>query len=308
MSGFHDLRWAVRQLINCPVFTALCLLTLALGIGANTAMFSVLHAVLLEGLPYADPARLMEVRGTQPDKKPGSVSPPDFFDLRRAGGGRRSEGDSAKLWTIVGVVENVLHDGPERPQRPTVYVPFQQSPSIYVDVVARTRGEPLAASEAVSKQVWSVDRNQPLYRMGAMTERVSEMLAERRFFSFLLLLFAGLATVLATLGVYGVTAHSVARRSREVGIRMALGAKKEEVLRTMLGQSMVPVGVGLACGLALSLVVARSMSSMLFGIGRSDPTTLGLVIAGLAAVTVLASYLPARRAASRDPVRSLRDS
>jgi putative ABC transport system permease protein len=211
------------------------------------------------------------------------------------------------VWrTVVGVVGPVRALGLESGEREQVYTPLAQSPSPYVSMALRTVGDPLGLAAAAREAVWSVDPDQPVDEVQPMADIVEGASSGRRSYTALLAAFAAVALLLATIGVYGVMAYSVAQRRHEIGIRMAMGARPADVLRLVVRQGMRLVAVGLAIGAALSLAASRWVASVLYGVDPRDPLTLGLVALFLGAVVLVASFLPARRAARVDPVATLR--
>jgi putative ABC transport system permease protein len=158
----------------------------------------------------------------------------------------------------------------------------------------------------VRDKVWEVDREQPVYNIRTMEQLLSASVAQRRLGVLVLGVFAGLALVLAVVGLYGVVSYSVARRTREIGIRMALGARGADVLKMVLGQGMALTLVGTAVGVAGALALTRLMASLLYGVSAADPATYVLAGGLLAAVSLLACYVPARRATKVDPMVALR--
>src|SRR5262249_46017167 len=184
--------------------------------------------------------------------------------------------------------------------------PLSQNLGFSFSLAVKTAGEPTLLEPAVREAFRQVDATQPVYRVRAMEDILAGSLATRRFTLTLLSLFGALALILAAVGVYGVFSCSVAARTREIGIRMALGAKRTAVLGSVLKQASSLALVGLASGLAASLAVTRLLSSLLFGVKAFDPSTLAAVAGLLAAVALASSYLPARRAAGVDPSVTLR--
>jgi len=214
--------------------------------------------------------------------------------------------DSAGEWrTIVGVVGDVKHVSFDTDSPPHVYAPLAQYPRLFQYVVIRTNGDPAALARAARAAVREIDRDQAVFRVESMDEKVAITTAWRRFYTALLGCFAVVALALAMVGVYGVTAFSVAQRRREIGIRMALGARRGSVLGLVLGQALLLAGLGVALGLAAALALVRVAASLLFGVSATD---LGSFAGGallLVALAIVASWLPARRASRLDPVLAL---
>ena len=207
---------------------------------------------------------------------------------------------------IVGVVGDLKQEGPDAHQLPEIFEPASQSSSSDMTVVVRTEADPASMTAAVEGSIRSIDKNLPFSSVQPMTHYLSESLAQRRFATLLLAIFGGLALILASLGIYGVTAYAVAQRRHEIGIRMALGATRENVLALVLSQGLRLGLIGVAIGLSLSLFITRLMASLLFGVSSKDPATFGLVALLLCAVALFACYIPARRAAEVDPMVALR--
>jgi putative ABC transport system permease protein len=218
-------------------------------------------------------------------------------------------GDSSAPWrTIVGVAGEVRHYGLGEEVRPGFYLPASQFPVRTMTVVTRTlRKDPLSVAPVVRQAVNELDSSLPLFRLLTMEEVVYRSIWQHRFFSQLFTVFAILAVVLAGIGIYGVTAHGVAQRTHELGVRMALGANAREVLRLVLGQGMGLVGLGLILGLLAGFGLLRLLASQLHGVRPYDPLTFALVALALAAVGLAACYVPARRATRVDPMAALRN-
>jgi putative ABC transport system permease protein len=202
---------------------------------------------------------------------------------------------------IVGVVADVKDLGMAAPAEPTIY-----SPGYGASLMIRTTGAPAAIASAVRKAVSETDSEQPVHRIRTMEEAVSASLAQRRLSALLTGFFAALALLLAAVGVYGALARTVGERTREIGVRMALGARPGDALKLVIGQGMKLTLLGLAVGLAASTVAASAMKSLLFGIGAGDPTTFAGITLLLMFTSLLACYLPARKATKVDPIIAIR--
>jgi putative ABC transport system permease protein len=207
---------------------------------------------------------------------------------------------------IVGVVADVPYGSLEEAIGPDVYVSALQPTDQPRMLIVRSRVEAAALTAAVQREVLALDRNVPLTAVQTMQERVADVTSRTRFIAVLLGLFAGLALLLAGIGIYGVMAYSVSARTREVGIRMALGAQATDVIRLALKEGMSLAGIGVALGLLASLALTRLMQGLLFGVSANDPLTFGAITLLLLGVAWLACWLPARRATKVDPLVALR--
>ena len=210
-----------------------------------------------------------------------------------------------RLLTIVGVVADTHEYSPDAPPRPTVYVSLFQRPRSEISVTMRSMGDPMTISTAARDILRGLDPEIPA-RFRTLSQVYAASLGSRRFNVILVGFFGATALLLATAGVFGVMAYSVSRRTREIGVRVALGAATRDVLRLILGEGLRTVLVGAALGLAGALVLTRTVSSLLFGVTATDPIAFGSVTLLLLAAALLACYLPARRAAKVDPVVALR--
>jgi putative ABC transport system permease protein len=220
---------------------------------------------------------------------------------------KRGGAQSTSPWmTIVGVVRHVRFRTLESPSRVEVYWPETQNPSPSLSLVIRTALEPHVLAGAVEAQVLAIDPDQPIYMLRTMDELMSNSVARRRLSMWLLSAFGGIAILLAAAGIYGVISYSVSQRTRELGIRMALGAGRLQVLRMVLQHSLGLVLAGVTVGVAGSLLLTRLMSGMLFRTAPADPFTFTAVVLVLVLVGLIAGYLPARRAISIEPVEALR--
>jgi predicted permease len=207
---------------------------------------------------------------------------------------------------VVGVVGDVKYDGLDGAAVPHIYFPIDQQSNKVYSIVLRADGDPAAMGESIRREVQAIDPNLPVFGIARLSDILAESLAERRFSAQLVGGFAVLAALLAGIGVYGVVAYSVAQRTHEIGIRMALGARTSDVLRLVLFNGMRLAWIGVAIGQVCGLAASRLLGTLLFGVSARDP----LVFAGIAALLVLvalaASYIPARRASRVDPLVALR--
>ena len=216
--------------------------------------------------------------------------------------------ESPSDWvSVVGVVQDVRQFDLIAEPRPQMYFSYQQMGFFAPrDLVVKTDVDPLSLAGTVRKTVWEVDKDQPVSNITTMDEIVAESVARQRFSMLLLAIFAGLALLLAAVGIYGVMSYSVAQRRGEIGIRMALGAQKRDVLKLTVGRSLKLVLIGVAVGLVGAFMLTRLMSSLLFGVRPTDPTTFAAISLLFIGVALIASYLPARRATRVDPLVALR--
>ncbi len=207
---------------------------------------------------------------------------------------------------IVGVVGDVRHSGLDAEPKPEMYVSYLQTPRAAYTVAVRTKVDPASMAASVRNEIQGIDKDQPIAAVKTMNEMRAESLAQVRFNTLVLSVFAVLGLVLAGVGIYGVAAYSVSQRTHEIGIRMALGAQPQSVLRLVLRQGMFFALIGVAIGLVASYAVTRVMRSLLFGVTATDPITFVIVAVVLAVVALLANYVPARRATRVDPLTALR--
>jgi putative ABC transport system permease protein len=208
---------------------------------------------------------------------------------------------------VIGVAGNTLHASQRDGLRAQVYGCFAQAPGLFATVVARTAGDPMQAARAVQQAVWSVDPEQPVWKIRSMTTLVASGVERERLVTTLMMAAALLALALAVLGVYSVVSHSIAQRAREVAVRIALGASRGTILRQVLRETGVLVAVGLGVGLLSALGAGRAIASQLVDVAPGDPATLTATGALLAAAAIAAALVPAVRASSADPVKSLRE-
>jgi len=210
--------------------------------------------------------------------------------------------------TIVGVVGDVKHFGLDVPEEPALYSPYTQiAPwKRWMTIVARTQSDPASMAQAIKHEIWKVDSQLPVTKVETMNDVAAGSFAARRFNMSLLTVFAGLALVLAAIGIYGVMSYAVTQRTEEIGIRMALGARTVDVLKLILVNGMTLVGIGVVLGLAGAVLLTRLMASLLFDVAATDKATFAIVAGVLIVVGMIACYLPARRATKVDPLEALR--
>jgi putative ABC transport system permease protein len=216
--------------------------------------------------------------------------------------------DGRPAWRqIVGVVQATHHFGLEAPQKAEVYVPHQQAPSPFMQLVVRTQADPAAVIDPIRHEVAALDPDQPAFAFQTMDSLLAEASARRRFQTALVTAFAVLALLLAAIGVYGVMGHMVMQRSREIGVRLALGALSGDVVGMVLRSGLRLTVAGIAAGLAGALAVSGILRTFLFGVSSLDPLTYVGVAGVLVLVALLATYLPSRAAARLDPLIVLRE-
>jgi putative ABC transport system permease protein len=221
------------------------------------------------------------------------------------------QGQERDPLTIVGVTANVRDFGLDRDPPPTTYVPFLQNPVFKtfersMTIVAHTNADPAAVASSLRSAVTSLDKNLPVYAIKPMTEYLNDSLSRERFNLILMSLFGGVALLLAGIGIYGVISYGVAQRTREIGIRMALGAQMSDVLSLVVRRGLMLAGGGVALGLLAALALTRLISSLLFNVSATDPLTFVAIALLLGFVAFLACWIPARRATKVDPLIALR--
>jgi putative ABC transport system permease protein len=208
--------------------------------------------------------------------------------------------------TVVGVVGDIRHEGLGEEAQPEIYVPHRQLALPNMSLVLRTAGDPLAIVSAMRNEIRLLDKDQPVALVQTLEEHISESVLQPRLLTTLLSVFAGLGLVLAAVGVYAMMSYSVSQRRGEIGVRIALGAMKADILRLIVGQAALLVGLSLAIGLAAALGTTRLLRSLLYDIGIWDPLTFAAIVLLLALVAIFAAWLPARRAAKISPMVALR--
>ena len=221
-------------------------------------------------------------------------------------GKRISFEDSNPKWiTIVGIVGNIRHRGLDLDPKPEVYVPHAQTGYRGMILTVRSKQDPRSLASAIRREVRTLDPDLPIAHVRTFEEVISDSVAPRRLSVVLLGVFAAVALLLAAVGVYGVMSYLVVQRTHEIGVRMALGAQRRDVLHLVIGHASKLVGLGTAIGLILTLFSTRGLSALLYGVGTFDPITIVFVTLLLAAIALLASYVPALRATRADPMIAL---
>jgi len=230
----------------------------------------------------------------------------------------KTGGPDAPWSTIVGVVGDVHDESLTKPVDEMIYQPvvvvMQPTPAAPDTVFAensfaltiRASGDPMAVFPAIRREIWAMDRNLPLVNVRALSDLVGDAMARTTFTLIMIGTAAGVALLLGAIGIYGVISYMVSLRTREIGVRMALGAQRQQVRGMVVRQGLVLALIGVGIGLAGALALSRLISSLLYGIAPHDPLTLGAVTGALLGVAALASWLPAMRAARIDPIEALR--
>jgi predicted permease len=221
-------------------------------------------------------------------------------------GHRLKGGNSGKWWTVVGVVGDVHQYGLDKPPDDTTYIPLDQNPINNAHLLVRTRGNPLLLANAIATVVHQIDPQQPVTQVRTLDQMRSEQLGTPRVTATLLTLFAAVALFITIVGVSGTVALSVSRRSREIGIRIALGATRRNILQNVLGHGLSPVVAGLILGALASFFATRAMTDMIYGLKPDDPMTFASIAALFFAIALFSCAIPARRAMTIDPMNTLR--
>jgi putative ABC transport system permease protein len=267
--------------------------------------FQIMHVALLRGREFND------LDG--PDSMQVAIISQNMADRYWAGedplGKRLKVGDpySNKAWmTVVGIAQDVKYEWFPQGLEPALYLPYRQAPLPYSYFAVRTTGDPIKVASAVRSKVASVDPVQPLYDIRSLERVITNSVVGLAYVAVMMAILGGIALFLSSVGVYGLISYSVSERTHEIGLRMALGARRVEVLRMVVGSGLVLTVSGLVIGLPISVLLARLMSSLVFGVSSTDMITFGGVSLVLTTVAMLASYIPAHRATRVDPMIALR--
>jgi putative ABC transport system permease protein len=207
---------------------------------------------------------------------------------------------------IVGIVGDVKQYGLDQETTLQTYEPYRQEPFTFMSLVVRTAGDPTSLSASIRREVLNLDKEQPVSTITTLDRLVSTSIAQQKFSMLLLGVFAAVAMVLAGVGIYGVLSYAVTQRTHEIGIRMALGAGRRDVLRLVVGHGMVLTLIGVAMGLVAAFLLTRLMATLLFGVSATDPLTFSAIALLLVSIALLACWIPARRATKVDPMIALR--
>jgi putative ABC transport system permease protein len=207
---------------------------------------------------------------------------------------------------VVGVVADVKFEGLTEVTPLQVYLPLMQQSPRSIAVMLRTSADPTTVAHAVENAVHKLDRDLPVYSVRTMDDLVNASIARQRMAVIIFVTFAGIALLLAAIGLYGVISHGVTERTHEIGVRMALGAERRHVLSLVVRQGLTMAVVGTAIGMAGALALARTIQSLLYGVSATDPATFAWVAVALLSVALVACYVPAWRAARVDPTQALR--
>jgi putative ABC transport system permease protein len=269
--------------------------------------FNTMGIPLVRGREFNDGDTLDTTRGVVIGEKTAKHYWPnqDPIGKRLKPGGTN---DNETPWrAVIGVVKDVRQNDFIAEPKMQMYFSYKQVGQLVANaLIVRTSVDPLTLATPVRNAIWSVDKDQPVANIDSMENIVASAVARQRFSMLLLAIFAGLALVLAAVGIYGVMSYTVAQQTREIGIRIALGAKRGDVLRMTVKQALKLVGLGLLIGLPTAFILTRVMSSLLFGISATDPITFVSISLVLTGVAMLASYIPALRATKVDPMVALR--
>jgi putative ABC transport system permease protein len=218
----------------------------------------------------------------------------------------RVDGGEPRTHAIVGVVGDSKHNALEEQSKEKIYVAFRQHPHIFGALAVRTRGEPMSFAPAVRRAVWAVDKDQPMWKIQSMESMINRSISYRQVFAWVLSGFSVFALMLAALGIYSVLAYSTGQRTREIGVRMALGERSGSILRSVLWQGLRIAAIGVAVGLAGALTLSRTLEAFLFQIRATEPSTYIISALTLGLIAAIACAIPAWRASRIDPLRALR--
>jgi predicted permease len=265
--------------------------------------FDVMRVPLKEGRLFTG----QDIKGAQETALVNEAFAQRFWPKENPIGKRLQRGTSGAWRTVVGVVRDSREYSAEKEPPIAVYYPVEQTPARSMYLVIRTGADPVPMTGALTREIQAIDPELPVFDVSSMDQRLYESLARQRFSMVMLGVFALIAAVLAAIGIYGVMAYSVNQRTQEIGIRMALGARPAAIQQLVLRQALALALLGVGIGLLAAFAFTRVLASMLFGVSATDLLTFGITPLALGGVTLLAGYLPARRAAKVDPMIALRN-
>ncbi len=271
----------------------------------SPSYLDLMQIALREGRELTD----SDAEGTQPVAVISKSLARRYFPGEKSLGRKLKVGqadDSSPWLTIVGIVDDVQYRWTDKDDIPTIYRSYRQSPPYHPTLVLRTGGDPLSLVPAVRGQIAAVDPDLPLFNIKPLDKVISDSLVGIAYVAVMMGVLGIIALVLASVGVYGVMSYAVSERTNEIGIRMAMGATANDIQRMVLGKGALLTLVGMSIGLPVAFALAHALSSLLFGVKAADPIAFIVIPLVLAAVATLASYLPARRAVSVDPITALR--
>ncbi len=264
--------------------------------------FRVLHTPLLQGRFFAD----SDTADSSKVVIINRVFARKYWPNEDALGKRISISDQNPRWmTVVGIVGDIKHRALDLDAKPEFYLPHTQLPSRFMVLAVRSMQDPRSLTQAIRRELLSIDPDQPVANVRTLEQVISDSIGPRRMSVVLLGVFAGIALLLASVGIYGVMSYLVVQRTHEIGVRMALGAQARDVVALVVGHALRLVGIGTGIGLVLALVSTRALSALLYGVDAFDLATFVLVTFALAAIALLASYIPALRASRADPMIAL---
>jgi putative ABC transport system permease protein len=267
----------------------------------NPGYFDVMRIPLKLGRYFTG----QDIKGAQETVIVNEALAEHFWPNEYPIGKRLQRGESGPWRTVVGVISDTKEYIAEKEPPIAVYYPAEQVIPRNMYLVIRTTSDPVPMTAAIVKEIQAVDPEMPVYDVGSMDQRLYGSLARQRFLMFLLGVFALIALILAAIGVYGVMAYSVSQRTHEIGVRIALGARPDAILRLVIRQALILAALGIAIGLVGAFALTRVMSSLLFGVSATDLLTFVITSLLLGSIALMASYIPARRAAKVDPIAAL---
>ncbi len=323
-----DLRFAFRQLLKSPAFTLLGVVTLTIGIGLNTAIFSLIDDLFLRALPYAEQNRVVHLYANEKDRDLNEMplSAPRCMHFREAQTIFSDfAGENFSAFTLTGLGDPVQVFGGRltwnyfrllgvvpirgrnfRQEEEEFYRPWAQDNFPFAMIAVRSELEPDAVTRLVQSGLSAVDPGIAVAQPQTMETVVAQTLGQARLMMRLLGIFAAVAMALATVGVYGAVAYTVGQRTGEIGVRMAFGAETRDILRLVIRQGMRPVMAGLAVGLAATLALGRVIASQLYQTSAYNPLVLAATLSALGLAAFVACVVPARRASLVNPIDALR--